>query len=125
MAIHCSCNAVITSDFDRALATKSKEVTEQTSLLDAVGLVYREARDTSVFSEGPKQIPSCTNCFNWLARKIKHETGLFEGEELPAKSFAQDCPRRAQCVGPRPADPNVMEDQAAPPCVSFGSVAPL
>lgn len=124
MPISCSCNAIPTAAFEKAIAEKAVEISAQTTLLDAVGVAYREARDTGSLA-GSLMIPSCTTCFNWVGRQIQQKTHLFEGETLPAKNFEPTCPRRAMTIGPRVANSNVMEDCAGGSCVPARAVAPL
>ncbi len=123
--IDCSCNVITNEAVQRSIERNAKKLKLAETLLDAVGIVYRDARDTESRLLPEPKIPSCTGCFGGVAEDIKTKTGLFAGEALPAKTFEPTCARHAMTLGPRTANSNVMEHCAGGSCVSGPAVATL
>lgn len=91
--IDCSCNRISNMAFEEAVQNNLPAISRAKTLLDAVGIAYRDARDT--YTESPVT-PSCTSCFTAVAKYIQDE-GLFKNEILPEVTRKAGCPRVAQC----------------------------
>ena len=97
----CNCNDIKTIEFQVAAAAMETQIKEAPDLLEAVGIVYRHARDTK--SDIAPRIPSCTRCFDDVANLIKaadHFKDQSIPEHAPQRIWDGTCPRQAQCLTP-------------------------